>query len=170
MTDHISFGGHNFVPGLEIMTKLITYLCSVIVVLSLQGCNTQRGPAVSSTDDGQIKAQIQVSRGVYREGETVEVFFTLENITDQDLRIEREDGLAWDLALSTGTERYQWSEGPGSSEDLTSLILAPGEISRIDWSVSDLENGKYSFIGTWWSRNVRESNIHVRFSYGPYRK
>src|SRR3989339_845635 len=53
--------------------SLVSMIAAVLVLVG--GCDPLRGPVVDERDDGVIRGTLSVSRGRYREGETVEVVF-----------------------------------------------------------------------------------------------
>ena len=107
------------------------------------------------------------NRGIYKEGETVEVTFTINNISKEPLLLEREDELVQDLILSSYPVERHWSDETG--EGVHELYLEPGESSTIEWQIKDLEMGFYTYMGFWWSAGVREVEVLVVTEYGPAR-
>lgn len=152
------------------MNKLTTLVREVAVLaavlIAVSSCNPLRGPVVDTFDDGQIRGTIEISRGRYRVGEVVEVWFTIENISNEVVVLQREDGPVQDLTLSTAHVERSWIEETGQIEAFRSLRLEPGEEVTIEWNLSDLEEGDYGFGGMWWSRNRRETFVVVGAAYG----
>lgn len=139
----------------------------VAVLIAVSSCNPLRGPVVETRDDGEILGTLTISSGKYREGELVEVSFTIENISDETVVLEREDGPVQDLLLSRVPVSRSWIDETGKIEAFRSLRLAPGEESTIEWTLNDLERDRYGFVGRWWSRNIREVIVVALTSYGP---
>lgn len=149
------------------MRKLRIVSILILALFLICACNSLRGPVVAEKDDGQILAIVVANRGIYKEGETVEVTFTIKNISNEPLLLEREDALVQDLWLSSyPVERY-WSDETG--EGFHELYLEPGESSTIEWQIKDLEMGFYTYGGVWWSAGVREVEVYVFTEYGPAR-
>jgi len=149
------------------MTRIspVSILAAVLVLVG--SCNPLRGPVLDERDDGDIRGTLSVSRGKYREGEPVEVVFTIKNMTDEPLVLRREDALVQDIMLFSHELEGRWSTQSGRS--LQELALAPGESSRIEWVIEGLDPGVYSLVGTWWSSNKRDMDTVVGFEYGPAR-
>ena len=114
---------------------LVSILAAVLVLVG--GCNPLRGPVVDERDDGDIRGTLSVSRGKDREGEQVEVVFTIKNITDEPLVLRREDALVQDIMLFFYELEGEWSTQSGRY--LQELALAPGELSTIEWVIEGLD-------------------------------
>ncbi len=146
--------------------SLVSMIAAVLVLVG--GCNPLRGPVIDERDDGVIRGTLSVSRGKYREGETVKVVFTIKNVSDQRVLLRREDAFVQDIMLFSYELEGKWSTESG--RDLRELALAPGESSTIEWVIEDLEPGVYSLLGTWWSAaDGRDMDTSVGFDYGPAR-
>jgi len=163
--------GHRHLPGsgetFPVSKSPIVVLLAAVTAL-LAACSLYRGPVTEVSTDGEILGALSVSRNSYREGETVRVFFVLENVSSQPVLLRREDAFVQDVMLvASGLERM-WSAQAG--RDLRELELAPGESSMIEWVIEDLEPGVYTVVGTWWSdAHGRDTDIVVGFDYGPAR-
>jgi hypothetical protein len=145
--------------------SLVSMIAAVLVLVG--GCDPLRGPVVDERDDGVIRGTLSVSRGKYREGETVKVVFTIKNMTDEPLVLRREDAFVQDIMLFSHVLERKWSTQSG--RDLRELALAPGESSTIEWVIDDLDPGVYSLLGRWWSADRRDMDTVVGFDYGPAR-
>ena len=145
--------------------SLVSTIAAVLVLVG--GCNPLRGPVVDERDDGVIRGTLSVSRGKYREGETVKVVFTIKNITDEPLVLRREDAFVQDIMLFSHVLERKWSTQSG--RDLRDLVLAPGESSTIEWVIDDLDPGVYSLLGRWRTADGRDMDTAVGFDYGPAR-
>jgi len=145
--------------------SLVSTIAAVLVLVG--GCNPLRGPVVDERDDGVIRGTLSVSRGKYREGETVKVVFTIKNITDEPLVLRREDAFVQDIMLFSHVLERKWSTQSG--RDLRDLVLAPGESSTIEWVIDDLDPGVYSLLGRCWTADGRDMDTAVGFDYGPAR-
>jgi len=145
--------------------SLVSMIAAVLVLVG--GCDPLRGPVVDERDDGVIRGTLSVSRGRYREGETVEVVFTIKNMTDEPLVLRREDVFVQDIMLVSHVLERKWSTQSGRA--LQELTLAPGESSTIEWVINDLDPGVYSLVGRWWSADRRDMDTVVGFDYGPAR-
>lgn len=149
------------------MRKLRIVSIFLIALFLICACNPLRGSVVDERDDGEIPGTLIVSRGKYNEGETVEVSFTIENISNEPVLLSRDDGLVQDLLLYSYPLERRWSDEVG--EALLELKLDPGESSTIEWEIEDLEDGVYTLIGYWWSTDIREVNLVVITEYGATR-
>lgn len=149
------------------MRKLRIVSIFIIALFLICACNPLRGPVVDERDDGKILGTLIVSRGKYNEGETVEVSFTIENISNGPVLLSRDDGLVQDLILSSYPVERHWSDETG--EGFQELYLEPGESSTIEWEIEDLDDGVYGFIGYWWSTGIREVEVVVITEYGATR-
>jgi hypothetical protein len=143
---------------------------STVALIVVSSCNPLRGPVIETRDDGEILGTLTISRGQYRRGELVEVSFTIKNISDETVVLEREDGPVQDLLLSAVHGERSWVDETGKIEAFRSLRLGPGEESTIDWALNDLETDRYGLVGRWWSGNIREFIVVARTSYGPTRR
>ena len=99
-------------------------------------------------------------------GEVVEVCFTIENISNEVVVLQREDGPVQDLLLSSWPVERSWIEETGQIDAFRSLRLEPGEKSTINWRLSELEESDYGFGGMWWSSNRREAVVVAGAAYG----
>lgn len=146
--------------------RFVFALTATIVLLG--ACDLLRGPVIDERNDGQIVGTLTVSRGRYKEGEAVEVVFTIKNVSDEPVLLRREEAFVQDIMLFSFQLERKWSTQSG--RDLRELELAPGESSTIDWVLEDLEPGVYSLLGTWWSAaDGRDTDTVVGFDYGPAR-
>lgn len=146
--------------------RFVSALTAAIVLLG--ACDLLRGPVIDERTDGQIVGTLTVSRGRYKEGEAVEVVFTIKNVSDLPVLLRREDAFVQDIMLFSYELEGQWSTQSG--RDLRELTLAPGESSTIEWVIEDLDPGVYSLLGRWWSSaDERETDTVVGFDYGPAR-
>jgi hypothetical protein len=119
---------------------------------------------VEELNDGQVTGTLIVSRGAYREGEIVEVSFSLENTSDETVVIEKKSAVVVDLILSNGPVQIHWSD---EAEPVYQLILEPAETYLIQWEFSDLTTGSYGIGGVWRSRGARDEIVGASFDYGP---
>ena len=140
-----------------------------IYVFLLVGCSSLRRPVVEEKDDGEIRATLEISRGKFRVGEMVEIYFTLENISNDVLVLDRKDGPIRDLVISCSHLERHWSSEGLESQSSRYLILEPREASTIKWELSGLETSLYTLSGIWWSADTREVAVVVIFEYGPSR-
>lgn len=133
----------------------------------IYACNPLRGPVVDERDDGKIMGTLIASRGKYNVGEMVEVTFTIENISNEPLILEREDAFVQDIILASILTERRWSDEVG--EGFQSLYLEPGESSTLEWEIENLDTNVHTFVGYWWSANIREVEVVVIIEYGPAR-
>ena len=153
----------------RLVSRILGVALPVAVLIAVSSCNPLRGPVFDERDDGQIRGTLEISRGQYRVGEVVEVWFTIENISNEVVVLQREDGPVQDLTLSSWPVERSWIEETGQIDAFRSLRLEPGEESTIEWRLSDLEEKDYGFVGMWWSRNRREAVVVVGAAYGATR-
>lgn len=149
------------------MRKLRIVSIFIIALFLICACNPLRGPVVDERDDGEILGTLIVSRGRYKEGETVEVTFTIENISNEPILLSRDDSHIQDLIIFNFPAERRWSDEVG--EALLELKLDPGESSTIEWEIEDLDDGVYTLIGYWWSTDIREVEVVVITEYGATR-
>jgi len=149
--------------GAAVNTPRLVFVLAVALIF-VGACRWFGGPVVDERTDGDILATLRVGSDTYREGETVEVAFTIKNVSGEPLVLQREDAFVQDVILFSHEVERTWSQQSGS--DLHRLELAPGESSTIEWVVEDLEAGNYSFLGRWWSAGRREMATIVGFDYG----
>lgn len=145
--------------------RVVSIIGTIIFVLS--ACNPLRGPVVDEKDDGKILGTVVISRGKYKEGEAVEVTFTIENVSNELISLKRDDAPVQDLILSTSHIVRRCSDETGKG--VRELKLGPGEKSTIEWEIKDLDIGLYTFVGTWWSANIREVEVVAITEYGSAR-
>jgi len=148
------------------VSHILEVALPIAALIAVSSCNPLRGPVVDIRDDGQIRGTLEISRGQYRVGEVVEVWFTIENISNEVVVLQREDGPVQDLVLSSWPVERSWMEETGQIEAFRSLRLEPGEQSTIEWKLADLEEKDYGFGGMWWSSNRREALVVVSATYG----
>ncbi len=142
-------------------------LSALGAILLLWVCSQIRWPVVETLDDGRIRGTLSINGDEFKEGETVKVTFTLENLADETQILQRDDGVVQDMFLTTYLVEREWSgeTGEGSHE----LRLEPGERSSIEWVIEDLGTGFYTTSGNWWGGGPREQTFYITFGYGPFR-
>ena len=149
------------------MMKILRFGFIIVVGLtSFIACNELRGPVTDERDDGKIHGTLVVSRGKFERGETVEVTFTIRNISEQQVTLSREDAAVLDLVLTSTPSERRWTDevGPGLHE----LILESDETYTITWTLEDLDTNVHTIVGYWWD-DFREFKAVVSFEYGPAR-
>jgi hypothetical protein len=149
------------------LRKLRIVSIFIIALFLICACNPLRGPVVDERDDGKILGTLIVSCGKYNVGEMVEVTFTIENISNEPLLLEREDAFVQDIILASTLTERRWSDEVG--EGFQALYLEPGESSKLEWEIENLDTNVHTFVGYWWSANIREVEVVVIIEYGPAR-
>lgn len=140
---------------------------SLLVLPGLVACGVGRGPATVTRDDRQVEVTLRINRQRYREGEPVQINFTLQNVTDEKVILERTNGPVVDLVIYSPDEELLWSEDAENGRVIREIQLERLEKFEISWLVDSLPRGNYGVSGTWWSHGARESSVAVAFSYGP---
>ncbi|MBA3532805.1 MAG: hypothetical protein H0T73_12845 [Ardenticatenales bacterium] len=135
-------------------------LCLLLCVL-LSACDTGRGAVSDTYTDGLVEGTIWSEHRIYRQEELLHARFTLKNITEKEVVLERADGPVVDIFLSGGAEGGRWSEGAGASQDLSRLVLQPGESYLIEWTAPPLQQGNNVIAGEWWGRLKRRESASV---------
>jgi hypothetical protein len=139
----------------------------IILIFLVNGCSSRRFRTVEQFDDGKISATLEMNRSEFREGEQVQIRFILENTSAEVQVLSRSDAVVQDLFLYSYQLEKQWSIE--TDNGVHELRIEPGESSTVEWVIEDLETGGYTLIGSWWSRGVREQEIVIPFTYGPWR-
>jgi len=101
--------------------RFVFALTAAIVLLG--ACDLLRGPVLDERTDGQIVGTLTVSRGRCKEGEGVEVVFTIKNVSDLPVLLRREDAFVQDIMLFS--YELEGQRSTQSRRDLRELTLAP---------------------------------------------
>ncbi len=130
-------------------------------------CNELRGPVIDERDDVDILGTLIANHGKYNLGETVELTFTIKNISAETVILSREGAYVQDLIMASASPERRWSDDV--DEGLAELKLEPGESSTIEWEIEGLSVGVHTFVGYWWSSGIREVDVVVVIEYGAAR-
>lgn len=145
---------------------LRTWFLILPLTFLLIGCDSGRSP-ISESREGvastapPLRATLWSAHGHYRENEPVELRFTLENLSDEEVVLESDNEPVMDILFLD--EGWHWSEGPGLGQDLTRLVLAPKAKHTITWHLPPLPADGYHIFGVWQSRN---GEVRLTFCHG----
>lgn len=141
-------------------------LSALLLLLVLSACAIGRTAASTSSTDRQIEGTLWINRQSFRQGEQVEIRFTLHNISEDMVVLERTGDPLLDIAIETNDRTREWSSSV-EGRPIHSLQLKPGEMFEVLWTVPELPDGAYVVSGYWWSYGASEVSISMGITYGP---
>ena len=116
------------------LTSVLIFACSLFSI-ELEGCRREQiGEQLS---DSRLKGVLSTDRDCYREGEAVNISFTLENIAAESVSLQNSEGPVIQLVFLefNGTERYEWPDTVVADQSLSHIDIQPGDSYRVQWTV-----------------------------------
>lgn len=131
------------IADIQLSKKLTCFFLTSVLVLAcnlfsieLEGC--RREQTVEQLSDSRLKGVLSSDRDCYREGEVVNISFTLENISAESVSLRNSEGSVIQLVFLefNGPERYEWQDTGIADQSLSHIDLKPGDSYQVQWTVA----------------------------------
>jgi hypothetical protein len=116
------------------LTPVLVLACSLFSI-ELDGC--RREQTFEQLSDSRLKGVLTTDRDCYREGEVVNISFTLENISTESLSLRNSEGPVIQIVFLefNGPERYEWQDTVVADQSLSHIDIQPGDSYRVQWTI-----------------------------------